>query len=69
MLVNLGQNRMVQTIHNFEPFDEKWLTIFDAFTADAIWEDVSTSLNAKLLISGLPSVSLPKVRYSDTYTG
>ena len=29
MLVQFEQNRMVQTINNFELFDKKWLTIFD----------------------------------------
>ena len=29
MLVKFGQNRMVQTVQNFELFDKKWLTIFD----------------------------------------
>ena len=29
MLVKFEQNRMVQTIQNFELFDKKWLTIFD----------------------------------------
>ena len=29
ILVQFEQNRMVQTIQNFVPFDKKWLTSFD----------------------------------------
>ena len=29
MLGEFEQNRMVQTIHNFDLFDKKWLTFFD----------------------------------------
>ena len=29
LLVKFEQNRMVRTVQNVEPFDKKWLTIFD----------------------------------------
>ena len=29
MLVKYEQNRLIQSIHNFELFDKKWFTIFD----------------------------------------
>ena len=43
MLVEFEQNRMVRTIHNFELFDEKWLTIFDKVLTPCILEDVSVT--------------------------
>ena len=42
MLVKFEQNRMVQTVQNFEPLDNKWLTIF-LQRVDAILEDVSVT--------------------------
>ena len=41
MLVKSEQNRIVQTVQNFELFDKHWLTIFDS--VEAILENVSVT--------------------------
>ena len=52
MLVKFEQNRMVQTVQNFELFDKKWLTIFDKvltpFWKTFLW--LKQLFDAKLLI-------------------
>ena len=47
MLMKFEQNRMVQTIQNFELFDKKWLTIFDS--VDAILKDFCDWNNSFML--------------------
>ena len=52
MLVKFEQNRMVQTVQNFELFDKKWLTIFDKVLTP-FWKKfqwLKQLFDAKLLI-------------------
>ena len=66
MLVKFEQNLMVQTTRNFELFDKKiWVfkTIFDN-ALKPFWKTflkLKQLINAKLLISRLPSVSILKI--------
>ena len=63
MLVKFEQNRMVQTIRNFEVFDKKWLTIFykvlTPFWKTFLW--LKQLFDATQLIKRLPSFSVPKI--------
>ena len=67
MLVIFKQNRMVQTAQDFELFDKKKTrflkTIFDK-ALTPFWKtflQLKQLFNAKLLISRLPSFSVPKI--------
>ena len=61
------QNCMVQTTRNFELFDKKpgaFKNRFDKALTPRIWKTflwLKQFLNAKLLISRLPSFSVPKI--------
>ena len=63
MLVKFEQNRMVQTKQNFEPFDKKWLTIFDkvltSFYRTILW--LKQLFDAILSIKRLSSFSVSKI--------
>ena len=68
MLVKFEENRMVQTTRNFELFEKKkrksfLKTIFDK-ALTPFWKtflSLKQLFNSKLLISRLPSVSVPKI--------
>ena len=66
MLVEFEQNCMVQTTQNFELFDKK-IVFFNAFFDKAstpFWKtflQLKQLFNAKILISRLPSFSVPKI--------
>ena len=66
MLVKFEQNCMVQTTQYFEIFDKKprfFKTIFDKMLVPFLktFLQLKQFFNAKLLISRLPSFSVPKI--------
>ena len=66
MLMKFEQNCMVQTTQNFELFDQKtrdFRTIFDKTLAPFLktFLQLKQFFDAKLLISRLPSFSVPKI--------
>ena len=64
MLLKFEQNRMVQTIQNFEIFDKKWLTICDKvltpFRKTFLW--LKQLFDAKIFIYWQLSFSVPKIK-------
>ena len=61
MLVEFGQNRMVQTAQNFELFDKKNGFFISIFDNELTFLQLKLLFNAKLLFKDYHLFSVPKI--------